>query len=139
MSRLAALLLHVSVLSCLAQSYFCISAQQGVGSPRQMQQPIGQHVGTLPTDYSNSHSQQAKMSSWANAKRQKQLVNDSAKLVELTARLKQHMEERGSQKVSEEDFRLLAQIEKLAHSIREGMVYAGEAPKPVPPPRPLLW
>ncbi len=139
MSRLTSLILYASVLSCLALSHFCIVAQQGVGSPRQMQQPIGQRVGTLPTDYSNSHSQQAKMSNWANANRQKQLVNDSAKLVELTARLKQHIEARGNQKASEEDFRLLAQVEKLAHNIRERMIYAGEAPKPAPPPQPMLW
>jgi hypothetical protein len=78
------------------------------------------------------------MSRWANAARQKQLVKDSTKLVELTAQMKGRMAERGDKKVTEDDLRLLTQVEKLAHNIREEMAYAGDAPPPPPPQQPLI-
>jgi hypothetical protein len=119
-------------MACLALSLPLSNAQQQ-GHSIGLQPPYEQN--TLSAD--TSRSQQEKMSRWANVERQKQLVKDTAKLVELTGKLKQHWEERGNQKVTDDDLRLLAQIEKLAHNIRERMAYAGEAPPP-PPPQPLL-
>jgi hypothetical protein len=129
-SRLSPFLLCASVIACLALTFSYANAQQQ-GHSIGLQPPYEQN--TLSSD--NSRTQE--MSRWANAARQKRLVKDSTKLVELTAQMKQRMAERGDKKVTDDDLKLLAQIEKLAHSIREEMAYAGEAPPP-PPQQPLI-
>jgi hypothetical protein len=93
----------------------------------------------MSNDYSSTSTQAEKMAQWSNALRQKQLVKDSAKLVELTAQLKQRMATKVDGKFSDDDIRLITHIEKLAHNIRESMAFAGKAPPPSPPPSPLIW
>ena len=138
MKRRLSIIARASLITGLALSFLSAGAQQ-TGSPHLMQQPIGQRVGPMPLDSSSSSLQQIRMAHSANVARQKQLVKDSAKLVELTANLKEHMAKQGNQKATDEDLRLITQIEKLAHNIREEMAYAGEAPPPAPPPQPLIW
>lgn len=131
--------MRVLLLSCSALALTCSSAAQSQPPPVMLQQPIGQRVGTMPTDYASTTTQAQKMAQWSNALRQKQLVKDSAKLVELTAQFKQRMATRVDDKFSDDDIRLITHIEKLAHNIREGMAFAGKAPPPAPPPSPLIW
>jgi hypothetical protein len=84
-----------------------------------------------------SRAQAEKLTRWANAERQKQMVKNSTKLVELTAQLKQRMAERADKNINDDDLKIVAQIEKLARNIREAMAFADEAPIP-PTPQPLL-
>jgi hypothetical protein len=125
-----------SFLLCVAVFAFTllhIKAQQGhsIG----LQPPQEQNA----LSSGNSPTYQEKMAHWANVARQKQLVKDSAKLVELTAQLKQHRTEQSNNKVTDEDLRLLTQIEKLAHNIRVGMAFAGEAPPPAHTSQQSVW
>jgi hypothetical protein len=131
--------MRVLLLSCLALTLTFSSAAQSNPPPLTLQQPIGQRVGTMSNDYSSTTTQAEKMAQWANAVRQKQLVKDTAKLVELTAQFKQRMATQVDGKFSDDDIRLITHIEKLAHNIRESMAYAGKAPPPAPPPSPLIW
>lgn len=96
-----------------------------------------QHTDTTPAffgaDSSHDYNTALRIARWSNAARQKQLVKDTARLVELTRIFKEHMAVAGNSSPSEADIKLIGQIEKLAHTIREEMANAGTLP---PPPRP---
>ncbi len=90
------------------------------------------------SDNEHDYNAALKMARWANVARQKQLVKDTARLVELTRQFKEHMAVAGNARPTEADIKLMAQIEKLAHSIREEMANAGSLPPP-PRPHPDIW
>lgn len=56
-----------------------------------------------------------------NAERQKSLVSDTNKLVKLTAELNAQINSTHSASLTEDQIHMVAEIEKLAHSIREKM------------------
>ena len=138
MNSLAPIIARTTLWACLAMGVNFISAQQ-VQPPPLMQQPIGQRVGGMLNDYANAPSQAEKMAHWSNEARQKKLLKDSATLVDLTAQFKQRMATRGNRNLNDDDLRLIARIEKLAHSIREGMAFAGQAPPPPTTNRVFIW
>lgn len=56
-----------------------------------------------------------------NAERQKSLVSDTNKLLKLTGELNAQINSTHPDKLTEEQIRMVAEIEKLAHNIREKM------------------
>ena len=61
----------------------------------------------------------AKQEEQLKIQRQKQLVVDSSKLVELSAELKQEIDHPNPATLSADSFKKATQIEKLAHSLRQ--------------------
>jgi PBP1b-binding outer membrane lipoprotein LpoB len=90
------------------------------------------------SDNAHDYEVALKMARWSNVARQKLLVRDSARLVELTRMFNEHMAASGKAQPTEADIKLIAQIEKLAHIIREEMANAGALPTP-PQPHPDKW
>lgn len=136
---------RTSMLICLllATALLCgasrCAAQYGSVPTIILQQPIGQPVGGgLNNESTLTPLQAERMSRWANAERQKQLIKDSVRLVALTRQFKERMAAAGNARPTEADLKLIAQIEKLAHSIRNEMAYAGSEP-PLPHPQPNIW
>ncbi len=68
-----------------------------------------------------------------NIQRQKQLTADSAKLLALATELSAEIEKEGSGEPTDADVRKAAQIEKLAHSVRDKMREANTPAQPMPP------
>jgi type VI protein secretion system component VasF len=95
------------------------------GSGRQMpgQMPQKPGIGIDPTDDSNPLSthradQQEKL---RNTDRQKRLVADTDKLLELATDLKQRVDKTNKDTMSVDVIKKAEEIEKLAHSVKERM------------------
>ncbi len=71
-----------------------------------------------------------------NADRQRAMVSDTTKLLRLVNELNAEVAGKSPQELSPNQLRKVAEIEKLAHSIREKMSYSvrGTAPYRQPPP-----
>lgn len=65
-----------------------------------------------------------------NVQRQKQLVADSDRLLKLAQELNDEVGASGSRSLTAEQVEKLSQIEKLARSVRDGMLDKGEDPEP---------
>lgn len=83
---------------------------------RQMQDPMT----PTPTDPATAEMQVKRIRA-LNADRQKLLISDTVKLVKLTADLNAQINSTHPQSLTDDQLRMVAEIEKLAHDIREKM------------------
>jgi hypothetical protein len=96
-------------------------AQSHIGG---LPQPIGQSVGDPAlgnSDRNPDDPDQARRLRALNAERQKSLVADTVKLVKLANELNAVMAKEDAPAPTQADLRKLADIEKLAHSVKEKM------------------
>jgi hypothetical protein len=106
-----------------------IGAQSGASGMRiPSPQTIGQHTGTGLDDIWGDPADQQKRLSALNAARQKSILDDTAKLVKLAAELKAETDSASPEDTLPQQMRQWAQIEKLAHGIKDKMSYAMQAP-----------
>lgn len=115
-------------------------AQQGpqFGGPPfsqgQMQDPMSP---TFPGDNGNLEMQTKRLEA-LNALRQKSLVSDTNKLVKIAAQLNAEINGAHPHSLTPEQYRMVAEIEKLAHSIREKMVTPVNGIPQMAPPAPIM-
>jgi len=109
-----------------------------------MQQPIGQPgLAPAPSNGGDGNFQMdAKRLEALNADRQRSMVADTDKLVKLAAKLNAQINGAHPVALSDAQLRMVAEIEKLAHSIREKMTTPvgrtpGMGPSALPIPVPL--
>lgn len=110
---LALLLISFSGLQLSAQS-----PQFNAGAFPRAQMPDG---GSPLTGDTGNVDMEAKRVQALNAARQKSLVSDTNKLVKLTAELNAQINNTHPASLTESQLRMVAEIEKLAHNIREKM------------------
>jgi hypothetical protein len=101
-------------------------------------------VFTLPNTISSDETTEAtpnpdeeqKLLNALNADRQKSMVSDTDKLLHLVNELNAEIVSKSPDALSPNQLRKIAEIEKLAHSVREKMSYSvrGTAPYHQPPP-----
>jgi hypothetical protein len=98
---------------------------------RQMQQPIGQSVGHQLDDLEgpNGINEQRRLR-MINAERQKTMISDTARLIKLTTELNEEVEKTNPDALSPIDLRKLAEIEKLAHEVKDKMSYSEQIAPP---------
>ena len=125
MKRISRLILCASFAASLALCTARAHAQFGRTPPDTVQQSA-QHGNNLPADNATVDPRAERLARWIIAARQKQLVKDSAQLVELTAQFRQSMAMLGDRKLNPDDLKLIARIEKLARSIRQSMADADD-------------
>lgn len=106
----------------------------GGGFPR-VQMPDSQ--SPLAGDTGNPEME-AKRINALNAERQKSLVSDTNKLVKLTSELNAQINSTHPASLTESQLRMVAEIEKLAHSIREKMCISVKGAQPFAMPAPAL-
>lgn len=113
--------LALLALLATAASVPAQSPQFGDGGPQyQRQQRVGQDpIG--PIGDNSDPVMQAKRIRALNAERQKELVAETNKLVKLVAELNAEINSAQPTGLSDDQLRKVAEIEKLAHSIREKM------------------
>lgn len=100
----------------------CLLAQNPAygGQPfPQMQAPAP--MGLPPGPDTGNVEMQAKRLEALNADRQKSMVADTDRLVKLAAELNAQINGAHPRRLSDAQFRMVAEIEKLAHNIREKM------------------
>lgn len=106
-----------------------IGAQIGPPGMRMPQpQPIGQRTGGGLDNIWGDPADQQKRLRAMNAARQKSILEDTAKLVKLAAELKAEADSAKPDDTLPQQMRQWAQIEKLAHGIKDKMSYATQAP-----------
>ncbi len=88
-----------------------------------------------PTDDEDMTQEMRRMHQ-VNAARQKSMVSDAEKLLALARELNAGVGAGGNALSSGQRMRMAADIEKLAHNIREKMSYVPGTPSPPPPLRP---
>jgi acyl carrier protein len=79
-------------------------------------------VGVMRAQVSSPYEKQlerAKQEEQLRIQRQKQLIADSSKLVELSAELKKEIDHPSPTTISADSFKKATEIEKLAHSLRQ--------------------
>lgn len=64
-----------------------------------------------------------------NAQRQKEMISDTNKLLKLAKELNYEVAASGSDALTPDDLHRLAEIEKLARSVKEKMAIAGQTPQ----------
>lgn len=107
----------VVVLACGAQS---LAQTRGGGVPYQpgwSQDPLQPNY---PVDSASQIMEQKRLNA-LNKERQKQLVTDTDRLVQLSAELNAEINNAHQSELTPEQLRKVAEIEKLAHNIREKM------------------
>jgi hypothetical protein len=94
-----------------------------LAQPFPSQQPApGRPGATLPPPESSiSPEMQAQQARSRNTQRQKQLVQDTDKLLDLATQLKQDVDKTNKDMLSVDVIRKADEIEKLAHSVKERM------------------
>jgi hypothetical protein len=98
---------------------------------RQMQQPIGQSVGHQLDDFGGPNTvDEERRLRMINADRQKTMISDTAKLLKLANELKDEVDKTNPDALSPIDERKLAEIEKLAHTIKDKMSYSMQVTPP---------
>jgi hypothetical protein len=97
-------------------------AQSGLQSPRAPSAPVPPSVGGMIGDTSDEDSVEAQKRLKAiNAERQKSLVADTNKLFKLATELNAELAGEHSESFNPDQLRKVAEIEKLAHSVKEKM------------------
>jgi len=97
-------------------------AQGGLQVPLAPGQPTGQQVGGVIGDSpDNDPVEQEKRLKALNAERQKSMVADTNKLVKLAGELNTELAGAHPESLNPEQLRKVAEIEKLAHNIKEKM------------------
>lgn len=94
-----------------------------LGQPLSQQQPVPGRPGAEvpPIGPSLSPEIQAQQARSRNNQRQKQLVEDTDKLLALATQLKQEVDKTNKDVLSVDVIRKADEIEKLAHSVKERM------------------
>jgi hypothetical protein len=92
------------------------------GPDRLFGEPAGQHVGSPMEDSGNGDSAEVEKRLRAlNAERQKSMVADTNKLLKLAQELQDEIGHTSPDALTPTQLRKVADIEKLAHSIKEKM------------------
>jgi hypothetical protein len=92
-------------------------------------------MGSLSPDDDFDPSMAERRMRALNTERQKQMVSDAAKLLKLAQELNSEVASANSAAFTPDQLRKIAEIEKLAHSVRERMTSAvGESQTLMPPP-----
>lgn len=125
----------IALLLCLAAMQAAAQNAPFPGSgtipSAQVQNPMDPQLGPDPTN----EQLRAKRLQALNADRQKSLVADTNKLVKLAAQLNAEINGAHPGSLTDEQLKMVAEIEKLAHSIREKMclpIYGYPQPQPIP-------
>ena len=92
-----------------------------------LQQPIGHH-GPLDTEMGPDNPDREKQLNELNRERQKSLVSDTDKIVKLATQLDMEVKNGNSGDLTSSQARMLAEIEKLAHNVRDKMSYSVRGP-----------
>lgn len=99
-------------------------------------QPIGQPVGGIGNDIpAGSPQDDEKLLKALNADRQKSMVSDTNKLLRLTNELNAEIARTGPNSLSDNELRSLAEIEKLAHNVKDKMSTSVRGTPAFRPPR----
>jgi hypothetical protein len=110
---------------------------QNVPSPRgPFQQPIGQKVANSLDDPNGDFAQQEERLRALNRERQKSLVSDTNKLLKLATELDMEIKNENAGSLTPAETRKLASIEKLAHNVKDKMIYSISAPSVIQPQAP---
>ncbi len=96
---------------------------QAVGGPLTQQQPGNPANRTAPNGVGDipSPDRQEKLGDMRNAERQKRLVDDTNKLLELATQLKADVDKTNKNVLSIDVIKRADEIEKLAHAVKERM------------------
>lgn len=115
-------------------------AQNGVPGPRTpLSQPPGQHLGGLEEMGNGDSIDQERRLRALNADRQKSMVSDTDKLLKLANELNIEVAAASPESLNSDQLHKVAQIEKLAHSVREKMSTSVRGtPAYHPPPTPIM-
>jgi hypothetical protein len=107
---------------CLAVAWAVAGRPQTLGQPPRSSSPLGQSVGSgiegFPAGGGMDHE---KLLRALNADRQKSLVSDTNKLLRLVKELNDEIARTNPEQLSDAQLRKVAEIEKLARSVREKM------------------
>jgi hypothetical protein len=109
----------------LALAISMAGGAQNAGSRGQYQQPIGQSSLAAQNELAEGDvSQKTKQLRQLNAMRQKAIVADTDKLLRLARELDEEIGRTSPDSLSPVELRKLAEIEKLAHGVKEKMSYS---------------
>ena len=98
---------------------------QGISDPAQSPSHIGRRTSTGDTSIAGQQAlQQHKLQGLLNAERQKSMVSDAAKLLRLAQELNAELTRGDSTLSPSQQAHKAAEIEKLAHNVREKMSFA---------------
>jgi hypothetical protein len=117
LGRVALCALWVMLVGLAAEST-AASGQQRPGFP---QAPVQPAAGVDNDTPGGSSPEIEKLLRSQNAERQKSLVSDTNKLLRLTNELNAEIARTAPEALSDDELRKLAEIEKLAHSVKEKM------------------
>jgi hypothetical protein len=93
----------------------------GQQRPTILQQPMGQPVGGMDNLPNGNPIQNEKLLRAHNADRQKSMVSDTNKLLRLVNELNAEIARTNPDALSEAQLRKVAEIEKLAHNVKDKM------------------
>jgi hypothetical protein len=93
----------------------------GQQHPTMLQQPIGQPVGGMDNLPGGNPIQNEKLLRALNADRQKSMVSDTNKLLRLVNELNAEIARTNPYALTEAQLRKVAEIEKLAHNVKDKM------------------
>jgi len=125
--KLALLLLLASGPPSRSQSGF----GAGMGQSSQRQQFPGHQEMGPPDDYDPTMAEKRLRA--LNIERQKQMVADATKLLKLAKELNEEVAASNSNTLTPEQLRKVAEIEKLARSVKERMTAGAMQPQLAPP------
>ena len=125
---------------CLVLLGFSAESHAALGQTRTTYpQPLGQAVGGIDNNIpAGSPTDDEKILRTLNADRQKSLVSDTDKLLRLVNELNAEIARTGPSSLTDAELRRLAEIEKLAHNVKDKMstsVRGTPAFRPPPFPR----
>ena len=114
-------------LAMLAVVSFVLGARSQ-GPPRDIiNRPLPMPTDPVPdSDYDPIMA--ARHRAALNAERQKEMISDTNKLLKLAKELNFEVAESGTDTLTPDDLHRLAEIEKLARSVKEKMAIAGQTP-----------
>jgi hypothetical protein len=114
--------LAMAMLPALPLALRC-GAQNTAGQqhPTMLQQPIGQHLGGMDDLPGGNPIQNERLLRALNADRQKSLVSDTNKLLRLVNELNAEIARTNPNALTEAQLRKVAEIEKLAHNVKDKM------------------
>jgi hypothetical protein len=114
--------LALAILPALPLALRC-GAQNAPGQQHStmIPQPIGQHVGDIGDLPGGNPIQNERLLRALNADRQKSLVSDTNKLLRLVNELNAEIARTNPNALTEAQLRKVAEIEKLAHNVKDKM------------------
>jgi hypothetical protein len=125
------LAISAAVVVAAAGDGRCRAQQSSVGN-QPMSTPHGfpQDAGPFSTNGDPTDDVQAEKRMTAlNAERQKSMISDSAKLLKLAAELNNEIAQSNTGELTPAQLRMVAEIEKLAHNVRDKMTMSIRGPQ----------